>query len=93
MTDEYKPYKTLTKEGYKHETIAHGVKEYVRGDVHVNTLEGYWSQLKRPINGTYHAVSPKYLQNYVDEFSYRYNHRFSFEPLFSLLLARVVKLP
>ncbi|HCS79335.1 TPA: IS1595 family transposase [Patescibacteria group bacterium] len=92
MTDEYLPYRSLAKEGYVHQTIAHGAKEYVRGNVHVNTLEGFWSQLKRSINGTYHAVSPKYLQLYVDEFSYRYNHRSSFEPIFSLLLARVVQL-
>lgn len=91
MTDEYLPYRSLTKEGYSHQTVAHGAKEYVRGNVHVNTLEGFWSQLKRSINGTYHAVSPKYLQTYVDEFSFRYNYRSSSEPLFSLLLAEVVK--
>jgi len=91
MTDEYLPYRSLTKEGYNHQTVTHGAKEYVRGNVHTNTLEGFWSQMKRSINGTYHAVSPKYLQTYVDEFSYRYNCRFASEPLFSLLLARVVK--
>ena len=91
MTDEYLPYRSLPKEGYHHHTVAHGQREYVRGNVHVNTLEGFWSQMKRSINGTYHAVSPKYLQTYVDEFSYRYNLRFSSEPLFSLLLLRVVK--
>lgn len=92
MTDEYLPYQSLKKEGYRHKTIAHGAKEYVRGSVHVNTLEGFWSQLKRSINGTYHAVSPKYLQQYVNEFSYRYNRRFSSDPLFSLLLAQAVRL-
>lgn len=89
MTDEYLPYKTLTKEGYTHQTVNPGLKEYVRGDIHVNTLEGFWSQLKRSINGTYHAVSPKYLQSYVNEFSYRYNRRFYLISLFYLMLARV----
>lgn len=89
MTDEYLVYRSLTKEGYAHKMVNHGSKEYVRDDTHVNTLEGFWSQLKRSINGTYHAVSPKYLQTYVNEFSYRYNRRFSPIPLFYLILARV----
>lgn len=89
MTDEYLVYRSLTKEGYVHQTVNHGTQEYVRGDVHTNSLEGFWSQLKRSINGTYHAVSPKYLQTYVDEFSYRYNRRSYPLPLFYLMLARV----
>lgn len=75
MTDEYKAYNNLSKNGYEHKTVNHSLKEYVRGDVHTNTIEGFWSQLKRSISGTHHAVSPKYLQHYVDEFSYRYNLR------------------
>ncbi len=89
MTDEYLPYQSLTKEGYKHDTIAHGAKEYVRGNVHVNTLEGFWSQMKRAIDGTYHAVSPKYLQQYVNEFVYRYNYRASSLPIFDLMISQV----
>lgn len=89
MTDEYLPYRSLIKEGYNHQTVNHASKEYVRGDVHTNTLEGFWSQLKRSINGTYHAVSPKYLQSYVNEFSYRYNRRFIPISFFHLLLAKV----
>ena len=60
---------------------------YVKGNVHTNTVEGFWSQMKRSIDGTYHSVSPKYLQTYVDEFAYRYNHRVS---LFRLFLGRLV---
>lgn len=91
MTDEYRPYRSLTKEGYRHQTISHGTKEYVRDNVHVNTLEGFWSQLKRSINGTYHCVSPKHLQSYVDEFSYRYNRRDSVSPLAHELIESAVR--
>jgi transposase len=88
MTDEYLPYRSLPKEGYEHETVEHGVKEYVRGNVHTNSIEGFWSQLKRSINGTHHCVSPRHLQHYVDEFSWKYNHRAL--PVFELLMAKVV---
>jgi len=49
--------------------------EYVVNGQHTNTIEGFWSQLKRSIDGTYHVVSPKYLQQYVNEFVFRYNFR------------------
>jgi transposase len=88
-TDEMGAYAPLTKRGYKHEVVKHSGHEYVRGNVHTNTIEGFWSQLKRSINGTYHYVSPKYLQEYVNEFSYRYNQRNSSSPVFPLLLGRV----
>lgn len=74
-TDEYQAYNVLSGMGYEHSMVDHGRGEYVNGDTHTNNLEGFWSQLKRSINGTYHFVSPKYLQTYVDEFCYRYNHR------------------
>jgi transposase-like protein/predicted RNA-binding Zn-ribbon protein involved in translation (DUF1610 family) len=74
-SDEWRAYKTLPKHGYTHTTVNHSKLEYVRGSAHTNTIEGYWSQLKRSIDGTYHSVSPKYLQSYLDEFSFRYNLR------------------
>ena len=74
MTDEFGGYNYVNLHN-AHETVAHGKKQYVRGNVHTNTIEGFWSQLKRSIDGTYHCVSPKYLQFYVNEFVYRYNHR------------------
>jgi transposase-like protein len=74
-TDEYGSYKSLAKRGYSHTTINHSALEYVRGIVHTNTVEGFWGQLKRSIDGTYHSVSPKYLQSYLDEFVFRYNFR------------------
>lgn len=75
FTDEYSSYKSLTRRGYTHTTVNHSSLEYVRGAAHTNTIEGFWSQLKRSMDGTYHAVSPKYLQSYVNEFVFRYNLR------------------
>ena len=89
MTDEFLTYQNLSKCGYKHQTVNHGRGQYVNGLAHTNTIEGFWSQLKRSIDGTYHCVSPKYLQEYVNEFSYRYNQRNTLSPVFSLLLGRV----
>lgn len=88
-TDEFLSYKDLKKHGLDHDVIKHAIKEYVRGKVHTNTIEGFWSQMKRSINGTYHHVSPKHLQLYVDEFSFRYNHRKSETPFFQLLLRQM----
>ena len=89
-TDEYKSYKSLKSMGYDHATVDHGRGEYVNDDAHTNNLEGFWSQLKRSINGTYHFVSPKYLETYVNEFAYRYNHRDDNEPLFFQKLSRAL---
>lgn len=75
ITDDFAGYRYFKTEGFDHVTVNHAQKEYARGIAHTNTIEGFWSQLKRGINGTYHHVSPKYLQSYVDEFSYRYNLR------------------
>ena len=59
----------------KHGMVNHGVGEYVRGDIHTNTVEGYFSILKRGITGTYHHVSAAHLKRYLCEFDFRYNHR------------------
>jgi transposase-like protein/ribosomal protein L37AE/L43A len=91
MTDEYPVYDKLSNYGYKHKEVNHSAKQYVKGNVHTNTIEGFWSQLKRSINGTYHAVSPKYLQNYVNEFSYRYETRHYPDSLFSPILLKAGK--
>lgn len=87
ITDEALVYNTFT--GYGRATVKHSKYEYVRGAVHTNTIEGFWSQLKRSIHGTYHSVSPKHLQKYVDEFVFRYNLRTSSVPVFEVLLSRV----
>jgi len=59
------------------------------GDAHTNTIEGFWSLVKRGIGGVYHSVSRKYLQSYLDEFSFRYNHRKDDQPMFVSLLEQV----
>ena len=59
----------------KHQTVNHSIGEYVRGDVHTNTIEGYFSILKRGITGVYHHVSEQHLKRYLAEFDFRYNQR------------------
>lgn len=73
-TDESPIYKHVSKRR-AHEAINHRQHEYGRGDITTNSIEGFWSQMKRSLDGTYHAVSPKYLQLYANEFEHRYNHR------------------
>lgn len=73
-SDEWAAYATLPK-CYTHTVVSHGVGEYVNGNKYTNTIEGFWSILKRGIIGIYHKVSPKHLQKYVDEFVFRYNTR------------------
>lgn len=73
-TDESGIYRWTDKQ-MVHETVNHGQREYARGLVTTNTIEGFWGQMKRSIDGTYHCVSRKYLQAYVDEFAFRYSHR------------------
>jgi transposase-like protein len=89
-TDEFATYNYVRKLGYDHKVVRHGKGEYARGPAHVNTVEGFWSLVKRGINGVYHAVSPKYLQTYLNEYSFRYNHRRSEVPMFVHFLARVI---
>jgi transposase len=74
-TDEMKAYGGLAAKGYEHQAVKHKDGEYVDGECHVNTIEGYWSRLKNSIRGTHVHVSGKHLQKYAGEFEYRYNRR------------------
>lgn len=76
MTDEWGCYKGIGKE-FKggHETVNHGLKEYVRGDVSTNTAESFFALLKRGVHGTFHHISKKHLNRYCDEFGFRWDHR------------------
>lgn len=73
MTDEFSAYQTLGRDN--HQTVNHGKGEYVRGNVHSNTVEGFFSLLKRGINGVYHHVGRGHLAKYCDEFAFRYENR------------------
>jgi transposase-like protein len=75
FTDDWYPYVGLDGRGYVHHRIRHSEKVYVSGDVHTQTIEGFFSNLKRGIGGTYHAVSTKWLPSYLNEYAWRYNHR------------------
>ena len=58
-----------------HHSVNHSINEYVRGDIHTNTVEGYFSIMKRGIVGVYHHVSSQHLKRYLAEFDFRYNNR------------------
>jgi transposase-like protein len=75
--------------GYRHRRINHSAKIYVAGDVHTNTIEGFWSLIKRGIGGVYHSVSHKFLQEYLNEYAFRYNRRNVERPMFKQILEQV----
>jgi len=75
MTDDAQAYSGLRPFFGSHETVNHSAKEYVRGNVHTNTAEGFFANLKRGIHGTFHHVSKGHLHRYLSEFEFRYNRR------------------
>lgn len=75
MTDEASHYTIVGREFADHGVTSHGIGEYVRGDIHSNTVEGYFSVFKRGLMGTFHHVSPEHLKRYLSEFDFRYNFR------------------
>jgi transposase-like protein len=75
MTDKFTVYNGLDQEFAGHEIVDHGIGEYVNGNAHTNTLEGWFALLKRGVTGTFHHVSEQHLDRYVDEFAFRYNRR------------------
>jgi transposase len=93
FTDELRAYDGIgySKNEYTHHRIKHSAKVYVVGEIHTNTVEGFWSLIKRGIGGVYHSVSQKYLQTYLDEYSFRYNRRFDEQPMFTSFLHQVSK--
>jgi transposase len=89
FTDDFPSYDGLTVRGYEHKRIQHSAKVYVVGDIHTNTIEGFWSLVKRGIGGVYHSVGQKYLQSYLDEYTFRYNRRDRGNLIFHAILAQV----
>jgi len=74
-TDDWPAYRGIGDHDTKHETVKHSAKEWVCGTVHTNTIEGVWSLFKRSIIGSYHKVSTKHLDAYLDELEWRFNNR------------------
>ena len=89
FTDELKSYDPLARSRYAHERVNHSQKEYVKGNAHTNTLEGFWSLVKQGIRGIYRGVGRPYLQSYLDEYGFRYNHRSDAQPMFKTFLGQV----
>lgn len=75
MTDQSLIYAKLGQPFNSHHTVNHSIHEYVRGHAHTNTAEGFFSNLKRGLNGIYHSVSAEHLHRYLAEFDFRYSHR------------------
>jgi len=75
VTDDAGQYRHMKKDFPAHEVVNHSIEEYVRGDFHTNTIEGYFALLKRGITGTFHHVSQQHLKRYLAEFDFRYNER------------------
>jgi transposase len=89
-TDELNSYKILSQVGYNHQVVQHRLRQYVNEQGNTtNTIEGWWSILKRSISSTHVWVSPKYLDRYIDEFEFRYNNRHSEVPMFELIIQNV----
>jgi transposase-like protein len=88
FTDEWHSYVGLSGRSYRHYRIRHKEKVYVSGNVHTQTIEGFFSNLKRGIAGTYHSVSHKWLQSYLNEYAWRYNRRNDHASMFETLLVR-----
>lgn len=91
FTDDWQPYHGIDGKGYTHHRIRHSEKVYVSGDVHTQTVEGFFSNLKRGIAGTYHAVSSKWLPSYLNEYVWRYNARHDETPMLRQLLLRAAR--
>jgi transposase len=94
FTDELMAYDGISHikdRGYTHHRINHSAKVYVVGDVHTNTIEGFWSLIKNGLRGVYHSVGKHYLQTYLNEYSFRYNRRFDTQPMFTSFLHQIEK--
>jgi hypothetical protein len=88
-TDESSLYKRVPANIQKHEIVNHSAKEWVRGDVHTGTIDGYWGLLKRGVIGSFHQISVKHLHRYLSEFQFRWNNRES-QDIFALVMAALV---
>ena len=90
-TDEWWAYRHLNWLGFDHHTVAHGKGEYARDGVHTNSIETFWARLTLSIRGTHIHVSPKYMNQYLNEFSFRYNYRNMPDRMFAVLVATLAQ--
>ncbi len=81
FTDEHAAYNDLPKRGYQHHRVNRSAKVYVHGNVHTNTIEGFWSLLKNGIRGVNHSVGAGHLQSYVNAYAFRYGRYGAYSPL------------
>ncbi len=88
FTDDWPAYKGLDKTYIGHRRIRHEDRTYVDGDVHTQTIEGFFGLMKNGIRGTYHAVSHRWLQSYLNEYAWRYNRRHDRRAMFQTLILR-----
>jgi transposase len=91
FTDEWRLYAGVGKTYRGHKRIRHKARVYVDGDTHTQTVEGFFGLFKNGVRGVYHAISDTYLQSYLNEYTFRYNRRFSAKPMFWSMLDRVEK--
>lgn len=90
MTDGSRNFERVAK-GYKRLMVDHHIREYVRGKVHINNVESFWSHAKRSIKGTHKVISKKYLQSYLDGFVFHYNNRHSDNERFPALMGTLLR--
>lgn len=90
VTDGSQAYFPAKKHFEQHKIMSHSTGIYTRGIYHTNTIEGFWSQFKRAVFGQYHKISEHYLQKYLDEISFKYNHRASPDLGYSVLICRML---
>ena len=88
MTDEHGAYASLSKHGWEHDIVCHSKDEWVRGNVHTQGIESFWSLFKRGVIGSFHQVSVKHLHRYLNEFSFRFNNREA-EDIFALIIIKL----
>jgi transposase-like protein len=89
LTDDWQAYKALGAEFLAHRIINHSAGRYVEGDIHTNTIEGFFGNLKTGMRGAYKHVSDRWIQSYLDEYAWRYNARQEPLGMFEQLLQRV----
>src|SRR3989338_7325248 len=93
MADDAGVYRKVIKVGYdKHDSVRHSRKQYVKGNIHPTSIESFWALFKRNYHGTYHSMSKKHLQRYIDEIAFRFNNRAdNLAEKFDLATAQIAK--